>query len=60
MRATVKKRNNNSAMRQAAVDLDALLARITDENVHGEVDFGRSVGKEKPQVARRKSAVFRV
>jgi antitoxin MazE len=35
-------------VREAAVDLDNLLAGITDENIHGEIDFGRPVGKEKP------------
>jgi antitoxin MazE len=35
-------------VREAAIDLDTLLAGITDENIHGEVDFGRPVGKEKP------------
>lgn len=35
-------------VREAAVDLDILLAGITDQNIHGEVDFGRPVGKEKP------------
>lgn len=28
------------------VDLDTMLAEITPENVHGEVDFGASVGNE--------------
>ena len=27
-------------------DLSELLKRITPENLHGEVDFGRPVGKE--------------
>ena len=27
-------------------DLDALLARITSQNLHGESDFGPRVGKE--------------
>lgn len=27
-------------------DLDALLARITPENLHGEATFGNAVGKE--------------
>lgn len=28
------------------VELADLLAKVTDENVHGEVDFGSPVGKE--------------
>jgi hypothetical protein len=31
-----------------AVDLDVLIAGITDENRHTEVDFGGAVGNEKP------------
>ena len=34
-------------VKERAVDLDTLLAGITDENIHAEVDFGRPVGKEK-------------
>ncbi|MBS0471443.1 MAG: AbrB/MazE/SpoVT family DNA-binding domain-containing protein [Proteobacteria bacterium] len=34
-------------VREEVVDLDSLLAGITDENIHGEIDFGRPVGKEK-------------
>ena len=30
-----------------AYDLDDLLDRISPENLHGEVDFGRPVGKEE-------------
>lgn len=26
--------------------LEEMLARVTDENIHGEVDFGPSVGRE--------------
>ncbi|HEY4939884.1 MAG TPA: AbrB/MazE/SpoVT family DNA-binding domain-containing protein [Rhizomicrobium sp.] len=33
-------------VRAPAFDLDTLLAGITDENLHGEVDFGKPVGKE--------------
>ncbi len=29
-----------------ALDLDALLAGITDENMHGEIGTGKPVGKE--------------
>lgn len=29
-----------------AVDLDALIDGITDENRHGEIDFGPAVGRE--------------
>ena len=32
--------------KNVAYDLDELLAGITDENLHGEVDFGGPVGKE--------------
>jgi antitoxin MazE len=35
-------------VREAALDLDTLLNGITDENIHGEVDFGRPIGKERP------------
>ncbi|HUO90147.1 MAG TPA: AbrB/MazE/SpoVT family DNA-binding domain-containing protein [Rhizomicrobium sp.] len=34
-------------LRESGVDLNALLAGITDENIHGEIDFGRPVGKER-------------
>ena len=34
-------------VREPAFDLDTLLAGITDENRHGEVDAGRPVGKER-------------
>jgi antitoxin MazE len=34
-------------VREESADLDSLLAGITDENIHGEVGFGRPVGKEK-------------
>ena len=34
-------------VREPAYDLDTLVAGITDENRHGEVDFGRAVGKER-------------
>jgi len=34
-------------IRPAAPDLETLLAGITDENLHGEVDFGVPVGKER-------------
>lgn len=33
-------------VRVPAFNLDSLLAGITDENLHGEVDFGKPVGKE--------------
>lgn len=33
-------------VREADYDLDALLAAITPENLHGEADFGPAVGKE--------------
>jgi antitoxin MazE len=33
-------------IRPGGYDLADLLAGITPENVHGEVDFGESVGKE--------------
>ena len=35
-------------VRQKGLDLDTLLAGVTDENIHVEVDFGRPAGKEKP------------
>ena len=31
---------------EAEYDLDVLLAKVTPESIHGEVDFGRPVGKE--------------
>jgi len=31
---------------QAGYDIDDLVAGITDENLHGEVDFGPAVGNE--------------
>ena len=34
-------------VRVPTYDLDTLLAGITDENRHGETDFGRPVGKER-------------
>jgi antitoxin MazE len=34
-------------IRKPVFDLDTLLAGITDENRHGEVDFGRAAGKER-------------
>ncbi|MGH7024037.1 MAG: AbrB/MazE/SpoVT family DNA-binding domain-containing protein [Caulobacteraceae bacterium] len=33
-------------VRAPTFDLAALVAGITDENRHGEIDFGRPVGKE--------------
>ena len=33
-------------VRTPAYDLESLLARITDENRHGEIDFGKPVGNE--------------
>ncbi len=33
-------------IRTAAGRLDALVAGITDENLHGEIGFGRAVGNE--------------
>ncbi|HEY5047328.1 MAG TPA: AbrB/MazE/SpoVT family DNA-binding domain-containing protein [Rhizomicrobium sp.] len=33
-------------VRTPAFDLDELVAGITDENRHGEVDFGKPVGRE--------------
>lgn len=30
----------------ASYSLDRLIADITDENRHGEIDFGRPIGKE--------------
>ena len=35
-----------SPIRQALPTLEELLARVTDDNRHEEVDFGPSVGKE--------------
>ena len=35
-------------VRSAAYDLKTLLAGVTDENRHGEVDFGKPVGRERP------------
>lgn len=33
-------------IREPAYDLGDLLAAVTDENIHGEIDFGPAVGKE--------------
>lgn len=33
-------------IRESDYDLDDLLARVTPENIHEEVDFGAPVGKE--------------
>jgi antitoxin MazE len=33
-------------VRVSVVDLDALVGAITDENRHGEIDFGAPVGNE--------------
>ncbi len=33
-------------VRTASSRLDALVAGITDENLHGEIGFGRAVGNE--------------
>ena len=33
-------------VRKEAYDLDALLARVTPDNLHAEVSFGPPVGKE--------------
>lgn len=33
-------------VRRGAITLEQLLAGITDENIHAEVDFGRPVGRE--------------
>ena len=35
-------------VRAPAVDLDLLIAGITDENRHAEIDSGEALGKEKP------------
>lgn len=35
-------------VRTPVVDLDVLVAAITDENRHGEIDFGAPVGNEIP------------
>ena len=35
-------------VRQDECDLDALIAGINPDNLHGEVDFGPAVGKETP------------
>ena len=32
--------------RREDIDLDDLVSRMSDENAHGEVDFGDAVGKE--------------
>ena len=34
-------------LRPAAYDLAELVSRITPDNLHDEVDFGRPVGKER-------------
>ena len=34
-------------LRPASYDLDDLLKKITPDNLHGEVDFGKPVGKER-------------
>lgn len=33
-------------VRRQKLDLEALLARVTPENVHGEIDTGSPVGRE--------------
>ena len=35
-----------SVLERPVTDLDALLARVTDDNLHGEVETGPSVGGE--------------
>ena len=35
-----------SVLERPVADLDALLARVTDDNLHGEVETGPSVGGE--------------
>lgn len=35
-----------SVLERPAAELDALLARVTDDNLHGEVETGPSVGGE--------------
>lgn len=35
-----------SLLERPVADLDALLARVTDDNLHGEVETGPSVGGE--------------
>ena len=35
-----------SPVPEPSVTLDALLAKITPENIHGEVDTGEAMGKE--------------
>lgn len=35
-----------SLLERPAADLDALLARVTDDNIHDEVETGPSVGGE--------------
>ena len=35
-----------SLLERSAADLDALLARVTDDNIHDEVETGPSVGGE--------------
>ena len=35
------------SLRTSDIDLNALLARVTDENIHAEVETGRPVGKER-------------
>lgn len=34
-------------VRTSDIDLNALLARVTDVNIHAEVETGRPVGKER-------------
>ncbi|MFA6240247.1 MAG: AbrB/MazE/SpoVT family DNA-binding domain-containing protein [Candidatus Hydrogenedentales bacterium] len=36
-----------AAMAQSSLELDRLLALVTEENVHGEIDSGRPVGREE-------------
>jgi antitoxin MazE len=33
-------------VREAELTLDALLAQVTDQNLHGEVDWGPAAGQE--------------
>ena len=35
-----------SLLRRPGTDLEDLLARVTEENLHGEVEAGASVGRE--------------
>ena len=53
MKAKIQRWGNSLAIRiskpfaaEAGLALEELLARVTDESLHGEIDFGSLVGRE--------------